>query len=64
MEEVEKLWQSYSKAKDRAEQNAFPIIALFDHIICSEYEDLKEHFDDEHMELFRKNVNFMLSKIS
>ena len=64
MEEVEELWQKYSRAKDRAEQNAFLIIALFDNIICSEYEDLKNNFDDELMALFRKNVNFMLSKIA
>lgn len=64
MEEVEKLWQKYCKAKERAEQNTFPIIALFDQTICSEYDDLKEHFDKDHVELFKKNVNFMLSKIS
>ena len=64
MKEVEELWQSYSKAKDRAEQNAFPIIALFDHIICSEYEDLKDHYCENNKALFVKNVNFMLSKIS
>lgn len=64
MKEVEELWQKYCQAKDRAEQNVFPIIAMFDYIICSEYDDLKEKFDDEYMDLFRKNINFILSKIS
>ena len=64
MEEVEKLWQKYCQAKDRAEQHVFMFIALFDHTICSEYEDLKENYNNEHFELFKKNVNLILSKIS
>ena len=64
MEKVESYWQKYCQAKERAEQAAFPIILMFDHIICDEYEDLKKNFSEDNKELFIKNINFMLTKIS
>ena len=63
MEEVESYWQNYCQAKERAEQHSFPIILMIDHILCDEYEDLKENFSEEKKQLFIKNVNFMLNKI-
>lgn len=64
MEEVERLYQEYQAAKNRAEQYMFVFILLFDKTIENEYKDLKENFTEEHRELFVKNVKFMLRKIS
>lgn len=60
----EKRYKEYQEAKERAEQHMFPVILMFDGMIDNQYNDLKNNYTKEHEELFIKNVDFVLKKIS
>lgn len=60
----EKKYKEYQEAKERAEQHTFPFILMFDNMIDNQYNDLKTNYIKEHEELFIKNVDFILKKIS
>jgi hypothetical protein len=60
----EKKYKEYQETKERVEQYMFPFILMFDGMIDNQYNDLKANYTKEHEELFVKNVNFVLSKIS
>ena len=60
----EKKYKEYQEAKERAEQHMFPFILMFDGMIDNQYNDLKNNYVKEYEELFIKNVDFVLKKIS
>jgi hypothetical protein len=62
--DYEKKYKEYQEAKERAEQHMFPFILMFDGMIDNQYNDLKNNYNKEHEELFIKNVDFVLKKIS
>lgn len=59
----EEKYKEFQTAKESAEQHSFPIIAIFDDIVESQYNDLKNNYTKEHEELFIKNINFLLKNI-
>ena len=62
--DYEQKYKELQDAKDRAEQHMFPFILMIDSIIDKQYNDLKINYTKEHEELFIKNVDFILNKIS
>lgn len=64
MDTYEKKYKEYQEAKERAEQHRFPLILMVDGMIDNQYNDLKTNYTKEHEELFIKNVDFVLKKIS
>jgi len=62
--DYEKKYKEYQESKERAEQHMFPFILTFDGMIDNQYNDLKNNYTKEHEELFIKNVDFVLKKIS
>jgi len=60
----EEKYKEFQEAKDRAEQHTFPFILMVDGRINKQYNDLKANYTKEHEELFIKNVDFVLKKIS
>lgn len=62
--DYEKKYKEFQDAKERAEQYTFPFICMVDGMINNQYNDLKNNYTKEHEELFIKNVNFVLKKIS
>ena len=62
--DYEKKYKEFQDAKERAEQYTFPFIYMVDGMINNQYNDLKNNYTKEHEELFIKNVNFVLKKIS
>ena len=62
--DYERKYKEFQDAKERAEQHTFPFICMVDGMINNQYNDLKNNYTKEHEELFIKNVNFVLKKIS
>ncbi len=62
--DYEKKYKEYQEAKDRAEQHMFPFLLMVDIMIENQYKDLENNYTKEHEDLFIKNINFILKKIS
>lgn len=63
MDEVNRLWNAYNKYKETAEQYEFVRLLILDSQLIPRYNDLKEHYTEEHAEVFKRVMRNVLTSL-
>lgn len=63
MDEVNRLWDAYSRYKETAEQFEFVRLLILDSQLIPRYNDLKENYTEEHAEIFKRVMRNVLTSL-
>ena len=63
MDEVNRYWNAYEAYKETAEQHEFISLFTYDTILIPAYNDLKEHYTEEHAKMFIRGMKTVSSGV-